>query len=500
MTDRSTLDPTLPDDLAALDDDALSALHDDLVATFDREHDNSEPNIGTLETLAADVTTVRAEADSRGLALTVNDQPAVAATASPVRRVRPRLDDIARRSPKPKVTTTTGRRPVSITAAGERGRQLDLLDVARDMHAAARMMNDSDRRRPVASIAVPYDVEPLSTDPVANLAAIDDLIGQPEAHALVASGGWCAPSEPIFELFDLAPDQEGLLDLPTLPARAGALFPTFYGIGEVGGALWTWTEAQDVLALDPVTNPTAVKPCMKIPCPTWVECRLEAEGLCVTHGNLSDRAWPELTRAFLSTVMGAHQRRMSAARISKVLIDSVVVAPGAGMLVSDAAGDLLGVIDLAAADIRSQFRIGSRRAIEVVLPSWAKGALRSNLAMRAGVDFSSVPDSRITRWMSDRGVRVQWVSDWQPLYVAGPATAWPATVSFLAFVSGAYVALDGGRIDLGVVRDSTLNATNDHTAAFSEQFFQVCRRGPAARVYTVPVVVNGVTGCPAPAA
>ncbi len=495
MTDRSTLDPTLPDDLSALDDDALSALHDDLVATFDRERANSEPDLSVLETLAADVLTVRAEADSRGLALTVNDQPAVAATASPVRPVRPRLDDIARRSPKPKVTTT-GRRPVSITAAGERGRQLDLLDVARDMHAAARMMNDSDRRRPVASIAVPYDVEPLSTDPVANLAAIDDLIGQPEAHALVASGGWCAPSEPLFEMFDLAPDQEGgLLDLPSLPARAGAMIPTFYGIGDVSSALWTWTEAQDILAADLVTNPTAVKPCMTIPCPTWTECRMEAEGLCVTHGNLSDRAWPELTANFLATVFGAHAHRLSAAKIAKVLADAVVVAPGAGMLVSDAAGDLLGAIDLAAADIRSQHRIGSRRAIDVVLPSWVIGALRSNLAMRAGVDLLSMPTSRVTKYLVDRGVRPQFVADWQPLYNAAPATAWPANVSFLIFVSGSYIELDGGRIDLGVVRDSTLNATNDHTAAFSEQFFQICRRGPAARTYTVPLSVNGVTSC-----
>ena len=48
---------------------------------------------------------------------------------------------------------------------------------------------------------------------------------------------------------------------------------------------------------------------------------MEAEGLCVTHGNLSDRAWPELTKQFLSIVMGAHQRRMSAAKIAKVLAD-----------------------------------------------------------------------------------------------------------------------------------------------------------------------------------
>ena len=79
--------------------------------------------------------------------------------------------------------------------------------------------------------------------------------------------------------------------------------------------------------------------------------------------------------------------------------------------------------------------------------------------------------------------------------MSAPATAWPATVLFLIFVSGAYVNLDGGRIDLGVMRDSTLNSTNDFTAAWSEQFFQVARRGPQARKYTVTLDVSGVTAC-----
>src|SRR4051812_14241871 len=64
MTERSTLDLPLPDDLAALDDGALSTLHDDLVASFDREHDDSTPNLATLEAVAADITAIRAEADS----------------------------------------------------------------------------------------------------------------------------------------------------------------------------------------------------------------------------------------------------------------------------------------------------------------------------------------------------------------------------------------------------------------------------------------------------
>jgi hypothetical protein len=349
----------------------------------------------------------------------------------------------------------------------------------------------------VARIEVPH-THWLGTDPQANVRTLEDLIGRPAAPALVASGGWCAPSVPIFELFDLGPDTGNIFDLPSLGGdiRAGVMIPTFYGIGDVGGALWTWTEANDIDAADNDGSPTDVtKPCLKIPCPTWTECRMEAEGLCVTHGNLSDRAWPELTRQFLSIVMGAHQRRISAAKIAKVLASAVTVTPDATMLLSDIAGDLLNVISLAANDMRSQYRLPKNRSVDVLLPDWALEVLRNNMAARHGQSEMNVTDAEVTGWLSSRGVRVQFTPDWQPLYNTAPATRWPANVTFAIWFSGAYVSIDGGSIDLGVVRDSTLNATNDFTAAWSEQFYQVCRQGPVARQYTVPVLVDGVTGC-----
>ena len=89
------------------------------------------------------------------------------------------------------------------------------------MHQAARGLRDGAPRQSVASIHVPYDREPLDTNAMANPEAITETVGQPEAAALVASGGWCAPSEPLFDLFDLGPDRDGLLDLPSLPHGPG---------------------------------------------------------------------------------------------------------------------------------------------------------------------------------------------------------------------------------------------------------------------------------------
>jgi hypothetical protein len=311
---------------------------------------------------------------------------------------------------------------------------------------------------------------------------------------------------PIFELFDLGPDTGNVFDLPSLGGdiRAGVMIPTFYGIGDVGGALWTWTEAMDMDTSNTVTNkaltsnvatittadahnlsvgstvtvsgvgapfdgtwvvasvPTSTtytynvtaanvtsaastgttgtrKGCLKIPCPTWTECRMEAEGLCVTHGNLSDRAWPELTKQFLSIVMGAHVRRMSAAKIAKVLSTATTVTPDATMLLSDVAGDLLNVIELPpphafavparqdpfrrraaprmGAGGAAQQHGGTSRSIGderqrfvdhlVVVEPWCASPVHPGLAAAVRVDSGNeMARQRHVRHLAQRGVRV----------------------------------------------------------------------------------------------
>jgi hypothetical protein len=59
---------------------------------------------------------------------------------------------------------------------------------------------------------------------------------------------------------------------------------------------------------------------------------------------------------------------------------------------------------------------------------------------------------------------------------AGALTAWPAKVVFPLFPEGSFQFLDGGELNLGVVRDSTLNSTNDYET-FIETFENVAFRG-----------------------
>ena len=76
---------------------------------------------------------------------------------------------------------------------------------------------------------------------------------------------------------------------------------------------------------------------------------------------------------------------------------------------------------------------------------------------------------------------------------------WPATTRMLIFPEGTFQFLDGGQLDLGVTRDSTLNAQNK-MQVFAETFEAVAPRGFEALDFTAAFVPNGASaGTVAPA-
>jgi hypothetical protein len=111
----------------------------------------------------------------------------------------------------------------------------------------------------------------------------------------------------------------------------------------------------------------------------------------------------------------------------------------------------------------------------------------------------AVTDGQMMDWFDQRMVRLQFVSDWQVGTgdfpgQATPRALWPAAVQFLIYAAGTFVVGNGLDLDLGVVRDSTLNAKNDHTAAWTEECKLVARIGHDSRVVTVDFAVDGNTG------
>ena len=608
---------TVPEDLTTVAPDDLAALEAAIVAEFDRLHDEGGTSAETIAEMTAladaldristengrrETEAAEAQAQIDALRTRVHatdggdddgdgpddgDDPGdgepegdpapegaaatpelVTASGRPVtvpaRRAPASASATARRAPR---ATPPARLPVTITAAADiagiqSGAAITQLQVATAMHERARALSNGAPRVPVARFNLPYAEDQMirpSMSAEAQQAVIDRVTDQSRLDLanLTAAGGWCTPSQNLYDLFALT-GQNDLFDVPSIGIeRGGVNIPSYIGLDAADGALWSWSEDQDeattitITDLDAssgtatvttnpahllnvgdvvdisvgnvavdgpqtvLTTPTATtftfasgatvvsatgtglrqKGCYRIPCPTWTDYRLAAYGLCLSHGNLSDKAFPELTRRYVALAMDAHMHRMSSINLAKIEGASNSEAVTVTSASTDTAGEVLNALDLQVQDYRSEHLIDSSVVLEAVFPAWIRANVRATLAMRAGVDLLSVSDAQIAQWFADRNVRPQFPVDYQPLHTGTPATAWPSTARFLLYPAGNFVEGNGGTIDLGVVRDSRLNATNDFTAAWSEQFSLLARRGPLARKVTFSVSTDGVTAC-----
>lgn len=417
------------------------------------------------------------------------------------------LSDISQYAPNPKVSA--GRSEAVLVASSDipgvqpNGRITDMNHLAHLMGQRARMLpvtRSNPNYVPVASMQrdFRYKLTLDSTPDDVN----DVLTAATDVMNLVAAGGWCAPSEISYDFFNIV-CEDGILDLPSVGVlnRGGFRFPTSPTIADIfadSDALWSWTETQDIAAVTG-TAQSGVKTCARIDCPDFDEVRAACDGLCVTVGNLTDFAYPELVANHLRLVMAARAHR------TNQLVINQLVGASTAVTVTDlnqgSTASILNAIDLQAFDYRERFRMCEDAILEIVLPRWAIGSIRADLANRNGLALFQVTPGMIADWLNSRNVRAQFVADWQSGFSGSPlgdpgviATTWPATVQFLLYAPGTFVRGQGLQLDLGVVRDSTLNETNDHTAAWMEDCYAVAQVGHESRLVTTATCTLGSTG------
>lgn len=325
--------------------------------------------------------------------------------------------------------------------------------------------------------------------------------------SLVAAGGWCAPSEILYDLLELE-SRDGLFSMPEIGISRGGIqwttgpdFTTIYGAIGFG-----YTEANDIAgtyAVDTSTTGDALhqgtggagsKPCYTVPCPTFVEARLQLAGLCINAGLLQQRGYPEVIARTVRGALVAHDHKMSVRKINALVAGSTAVTMTTGTVGSLA--PLLTAIEQQTEHYKYIRRMARNITLEAVFPFWVRGAIRSDLALRQGVEnFLDIPDSQIDAWFSSRGINAQYVYDWQPLTgAAGTMVAWPATVQFLLYAAGTWVGGTSDVITIDTLYDSALLGLNNYTALFTEEGWLVSKRGFDSRVITVPLCASGAVG------
>lgn len=338
-------------------------------------------------------------------------------------------------------------------------------------------------------------------------------------NSLTAAGsGWCAPSEVLYDLCELE-SSDGLLDIPEINVSRGGIKyttgPDFSAIYS-GAGYFHYSEAAIISG---VTKPT-----MTVPCPSFTDTRLEADGLSIQADLLQLRGYPELIARFVRGAMVAHTHKINQFMINALVTGSTALAipsgvashtPGAGTTWytdHSVVSTLLSALDVAITDYKYRQRMQLSSTLEVVLPYWVQSWIRSDVTRRAfydgdnGKDQFAITMANMVDWLAVRGARVQWVYDWQDAFywAAYPGGApsvwqqfgatplstdfvqdWPHTLQILLYAAGTWVRGNADIITLDTVYDSTLLAQNKTTQLFTEQGILAAKTCFDSRVYTI---------------
>jgi hypothetical protein len=372
-------------------------------------------------------------------------------------------------------------------SAAKRGTRL------REQHNLAVIQKPTDSRLTITSN------DPQHVNDVLEYARNEKAL---EGGSLVAAGGWCAPSETIYDLCELE-SRDGLLSLPEITITRGGLQytqgPDFSTIFNNSG--FCFTEADDIEGdYDGEGGP---KPCYRAECPGFLDDRLGVCGVCVESGILQSRGFPELLARSIRGVLVAHDHRISARLINEMINGSpnpnghdgstavTMPSPQVG-----ATAPILTAIELQAEHMRYLNRMSRTATLEAIFPYWVRGVIRADLSRRLGVDLLSVSDAQIAAWFTQRGIAPQYVYDWQDIATtpASGFTEYPTTVDFLLYPAGTWMRGSADIITLDNIYDSVNLGVNDFIALFTEEGLMTIKMCHDSRVVTVSICPDGATG------
>lgn len=340
----------------------------------------------------------------------------------------------------------------------------------------------------VASIQAPpvSDDRFLKADDAeTNLAKIR-AVTAPEA--IIASGGYCAPLEVKYDIFGL-----GVADRPVKGAlagfqadRGGIRYVTPPKLGDLAAAVSLWTAANDATPSNPTT-----KPCVIVTCAPEQTALVDAVTLCLQFGNLMTRAYPELVNRNNEIALVQQARFAETTLLSKITALSTAVS---STKVYGTARDALQAVARAAVNYRARHRMNPEDKLRAIVPFWVLDEIREDVASSFDGDLD-IANAVITGWFNDRNVNISWTLDegFMQAQAVGALNDFPSSFRFWIYAEGTFLVLDGGSLDIGVVRDSTLVGTNDYKT-FVETFETVAKVGIEGLVCTVNTGIAGLVG------
>ena len=389
----------------------------------------------------------------------------------------------------------TSAAPVAITAGADipgytAGSALsDMKAVAEAMskrlHGLRRVNGGDGEQHIVASITTQYSEDrTLTQDAEANWDKIQ-AVSSPEA--IVASGGHSAPFTVKYDIFGVGTTERPVRDcLPRFQAdRGGIRFITPPVLSDYDNAVGVWTNVVD-------TAPdTATKASLTVSAATENTVATDAVTLQLQFGNLMTRAYPELIARHNELGLIQHAREAETQILTRLTSLSTAVTSTSliGM-----GRDFLVQLGRAAAQYRGRHRLPADFPLRAIIPAWVKDAMAADLTIAAPGDNTMNAYGEIDGFIASRGINPCYTVDGSAMTSSqgsGAMNEFTDTFVWYLFAEGTFLFLDGGTLDLGIIRDSTLVGTNDYKM-FVETFEGVAKVGVESLKVTSTINVNGV--------
>ena len=384
--------------------------------------------------------------------------------------------------------------PVAITAGADipgytAGSSVDdMKDVAdlmaKRIHTLRRVNGGDGEQHIVASVTTQFpEGRTLTQDAEANWAKIQ-AVTSPEA--IVASGGHVAPFETRYEIFGLGSTARPVRDsLARFQAdRGGIRFVTPPVLSSYGNAVGIWTAANDS------AETPGTKASLTVTAASENAVATDAVTLQMQFGNLATRAYPELIARHNELGLIQHAREAEQNLLTKIGSASTAVTTtsliGFGR-------DFLVQIGRAAAAYRSRHRLEADAPLRVIIPSWVKDAMAADLALAMPGDNTLNAYAEIDGYVAARGVNLTVSLDAGVFgaQTTGALEEFADSFDWFMFAEGTFLFLDGGTLDLGIIRDSSLVGTNDYKM-FVETFEGIAKVGVESLKVTSTISINGV--------
>lgn len=485
----------------------LDAEFDAIVAELTPAEVEDEPE-AEPEAPAAEVEVpeVEVEAEPELVTAAVEETPAPVPARRPLAEIASRVPAAhrpraARSADRPVVTAAAGIPGVSgeLTSAEQVG--MAVTEVHRTSVMTATPAADG-QRVPVLSVRTPYPLARQITramSPEAVTAAVQAAVG--EMRSIVASGGVCGPAAPYYEQSVIARSSRPIRDaLVQFSAPRGSVSyvppPVLADIGTSGGS--------PDQAIDVITNAEDVSNTAKayqlFDCNSASTATVQAITSRTRFGNLPQRSHPELVAAYVDNAAVMHDRIAEQQLLTAIDTASTAVSDtNAGGNDIGVARDFVKSVNNLATRARSKHRMMFTDRLQVIAPMWLAAAIQSDHALGAyPLNGEAVPSvAQVEAKLAALGVDIVWTPDGAGASevlstpaASGTIDRFGTTVKWRLFHPGAHLFIDGGSLDLGLTRDSTLNASNQFEMQF-ETFEAHAFIGHFSYVVTQTYCVSG---------